>query len=374
VYSTGVVVRADEELADGDETECESEEPARTKTCPTLAVGASCDDNDDETSFDTCASLEANSCAGKVQLAAAVTLPVDTTLIKADVLEELTADDVDTDTLNASPLATPIKSSLATALSVDTADITLTKLSTSERRRRLQAGLSVDYVVALPAAEAGAAQTASATMQVPDVVVPATATVAGAEITIAQADIVSQPLKSYAYVKTSLCPASPVCSNVCGTEAVNMNDAYTCEEDGAAVDTASCEPVLGTVPSTQTECCPAADEDFCEQSDEAITEPPCPPDYATNPDLTKSEKLECGLAELDEKTDGNAVLFVAVGLVIGVALLCLVYRLCCGDSDDDSGDTDVEKGEGGKDDERIANLEQRLAVVRDGIKGAGEGP
>lgn len=324
---------------------------------------------------DMCASEAAGSCAGEVQLAAAVTLPIDTDLIAADVLAALTGDDVDTDTLNDSPFAAPIKSSLAGALGVDVGDITITKFATTSRRlRRLQAGLSVDYVVSLPAVEAVTAKAASETMVVPDVVIPAAVTESGTAITIAQADIVAAPLRSYAYVKTSMCSASVVCSNECGTTAVTADDYYTCEEDSAAVDTAVCEAVLGAAPATETECCPAADEDYCEESDDDLADPPCPPGYATNADLSAEEKARCGYAEIVVKAKDNAAVVIVIVIVVVLALLVLAYKLCCSDSDDsDSNDSrgDVEKGAAVEaqenEEERRKKLEDRLAKVRDTI-------
>jgi len=211
-------------------------------------------------------------------------------------------------------------------------------------------------------------------MVVPDVVVPAEVTESGTAITIAEADIVAVPLRSYAFVKTSMCSASVVCSNECGTTAVTADDYYTCEEDSAAVDTAVCEAVLGAAPATQTECCPAADEDYCEVADDDIVDPPCPPDYATNADLSAEEKARCGWKKLDDKTKGYAWVVIVVVVVVVVVLLVSAYKLCCSDSDDsDSNDSrgDVEKGAvveaQENEEERRKKLEDRLAKVRDTI-------
>lgn len=320
--SEGEVSRVPEQLADGELTQCAGNEPLSTKVCATPQAGAPCDDGNDETMNDVCTSEEVGSCAGEVQLAAAVTLPIDTSLIRADILAELTSDDVDTETLNDSPVAAPIKASLAAALSVEADVITLTKLETTgNRRRRLQDdGLSVDYVVSLPPIEAAAAKTSSENMQVPDVVIPADATEAGTAVTIAQADIDAQPLQSYTYVKTAGTCEANACSasHVCGAAAVTAADVYACKEDGAVVDATLCLPVLGEEPTTQTECCPAADPLTCTQSDADII-------AAAEEEEEEEEEVVVGDIDLNEKTSAAPAVAAPLSALV-LALVCALQR------------------------------------------------
>ena len=282
VYNSGEVVRATEQLDEGSTTRCIRDRPASTKECPTLGVGASCNDGNPKTMNDVCKSEQADSCAGRVQLAASVRLPINTALIKVDVLAELQAEDITTETLNAMPLSAPIKTSLATAFNVSVDDIILTKIEvTSRRRRRLQsAGLSIEYVIALPVAEAHAAQDFSTddSFSIPDVTVPAEATADGISIVIESADILLEPLRSYAYVKSTACSSEHVCSNRCGTETVVAADVYRCEEDGTDVNMSICEALFGVAPSTQAVCCPAAEAETCEQIEGLIVNTVWPAD------------------------------------------------------------------------------------------------
>jgi hypothetical protein len=164
----------------------------------------------------------AGSCAGKVQLAAKVDLPMDNAnLVLPDA--NATPDEVD-----ASPIADAVKTALATALAVVKGDIKIKSIIKTTARRRLGAdasasalastrrrldvdGIAVDYAVELDATAAAAAKTASASMTVPDVTIPASAN-GGVALTVLSADIVPAPLVSYAWVTTKA-----TCPTACGT-------------------------------------------------------------------------------------------------------------------------------------------------------------
>lgn len=184
-----------------------------------------------ETSDDICASVSAGSCAGKVKLAAQVQLPIDTSNLV------MPGTDDTPEQINASPIAAAVKDGLAAALAgVTVPDITVNGITTvtSSGRRRLQDdvdGIAVDYVIALPPAAAATAKADSATMTVPDVVVPAEATTTGSAITVASADIVAPPLKSYAWVE-----AAATCPTECGAASSTPANTFTCAEDGVSAD------------------------------------------------------------------------------------------------------------------------------------------
>lgn len=132
--------------------------------------------------------------ASGVLLTAAVTLPL------GDIYDiNLPVAGADETTVNAMPIAGVIKTSLAAALDgVDTTDITIMGDSTTaEVGRRTwdtTGDLSIDYTIVVPQTDAMAIKTASAIMTVPDIVIPAAATVSGHAITVASADIVAEPL------------------------------------------------------------------------------------------------------------------------------------------------------------------------------------
>ena len=58
---------------------CTDAAPTATRACATLPADSPCDDGDDVTMADACATVELGSCAGVVSLAAKVGLPMDAT-------------------------------------------------------------------------------------------------------------------------------------------------------------------------------------------------------------------------------------------------------------------------------------------------------
>ena len=190
-------------------------------------------------------------------------------------------------------------------------------------------------------------------------------TTSGTPIT-APAPIV-EAFKSYAYVRTAgTCP-SAACSAACDAEELNVPDVYACQEDGASVAEASCVSAgIGAAPSSVKFCCPAADEDTCEQSAAEVTAPPAPPPIFDCADstLTNQEKLDCVKEEtgLSEAAIAGIVVGIAAGLAVAVYCIC---KFVCGGGEEEAGKApagDVEAG--GDDTERRDVLEKRLAHVR----------
>ena len=157
---------------------------------------------------------------------------------------------------------------------------------------------------------------------------------------------------------------------MCGAEEMTARDAWLCMEDGVNVAEDSCVRAgIGEAPSSETICCPAADEDTCEQSAAEVTAPPAPPPIFDCADstLTNQEKLDCVKEETGLET--GALIGIVVGIVVGLALA--VYCICkfvCGGGEEEAGKAsagDVETG--GDDTERREVLEKRLAHVRNQI-------
>jgi len=188
----------------------------------------------------------ADSCAGKVQLASVATLPLDVADLKLPT-GVTSWEDATPEQVNNSPIAVDIKAGLATALNVNAADITIKSIAaTTGRRRRLQDGIAVDYVVALPVADVAAAKTASATAA-PAVTVSAAASASDTELAEVTGTVTA--LKSYAWVETE-----PTCPTDCGQDATTPATTFACEEDGTAADDALCVVPLGTKPTGTVSC------------------------------------------------------------------------------------------------------------------------
>jgi hypothetical protein len=176
-----------------------------------------------------------------------------------------------------------------------------------------------------------------------------------------------EAFKSYAYVRTAgTCPVA-ACSAACGYEGLSVADVYACKEDGVSVAEDSCVSAgIGAAPSSETTCCPAADEDTCEQSAAEVTAPPPAPPLSGCADstLTSQEKLEC--VKDTTGLSGGAIAAIVVGIAAGLAVA--VYCICkfvCGGGEEEAGKApagDVEAG--GDDTERRDVLEKRLAHVR----------
>merc|ERR1719329_633466 len=102
-----------------------------------------------------------------VKLASAVTVPVDITALAADAIPDpLPPNPSESEIaekqaeLAANPIANAAKASLSTGLGIVEPAITITSLSVSGRRRRLQSGggIAVNYIVSLPLVEATSVQ------------------------------------------------------------------------------------------------------------------------------------------------------------------------------------------------------------------------
>eukprot|EP01052_Picozoa_sp_SAG31_P015319 SAG31_NODE_981_length_10558_cov_2.972273_10_plen_871_part_00 len=239
----GVQFTASAQLCNGDEP------PATSSPCAVLPINSTCDDGNDDTMADMCTSEQSGSCVGLVNLAAKVHLPLDTSSLNLASLENASVAEID-----ANPIAGAVKTSLAAALTeVEESDITITGISitTARRRRRLQAvnGIAVDYTIALPPATATTVKTASTSMTVPDIVVPAAATTDGVAITVASSDIVAPALKSYSWVKVAA-----TCPTACGTASSTPVDTYSCKEDGVIASDGDCTGAGHAKPSSTTSC------------------------------------------------------------------------------------------------------------------------
>jgi hypothetical protein len=161
------------------------------------------------------------------------------------------------------------------------------------------------------------------------------------------------------------------CSNACDYEGETAADIYECLESGTSVVVQACADAgIGTVPTSESTCCPAADENTCVASAADLTAPPpCPEDYASNPDLSTEEKARCGWKDFKEKSEDNAALVAVIVVVVVVAVLFLAYKCCCRESEDtDSRSRDVEKGAAAEaqenEQERRKKLKDRLAEIR----------
>jgi hypothetical protein len=236
---------------------CTGVKPTISRACETQAIGSTCDDGDEQTMGDVCASELANSCAGKVNLVAAMTydLAFDATDVAAAVDENYDVDE--------SPIAIEVKGKLATTLSASgmscaEEDITIMSI--------VAGSLVIDYVVRVPAAVATPEIKAAAVAAVAD---PTTVGlphgIMAIELSNADGDTVfasgavQEAFKSYAFVVSSACPATP-CPVLCGASALVVDDIYTCAEDGAVTNMTLCVASLGPVPASSTLCCGATDE------------------------------------------------------------------------------------------------------------------
>jgi hypothetical protein len=342
IYTTGAVLREDS-TADL----CPGDAPADEEACETLAVGTPCDDGNPATTGDECTAVaDADDvCEGDQVLVSALTFDVDV----AD-LGDLSSPNV------AASIAASLTTTLAASLG-EGIEVIILGLSAGS--------LIVDYKVVVPAATTVTEAMKSSAVDL----------IAGAAVDIesASGDTVAAPapiveaFKSYAYVRTAgTCPVA-ACSAACGYEGLSVADVYACQEDGASVAEDSCVSAgIGAAPSSETTCCPAADEATCEQSAAEVTAPPAPPPIfeCADSDLTSQEILDC----VKEETglSGSAIAGIVVGIAAGLALA--VYCICkfvCGGGEEEASKApagDVEAG--GDDGERREVLEKRLAHVR----------
>ena len=205
---------------------------------------------------DKCATEDAGSCAGVVRLAASVDLSMNNSNLVVPAAGA-TPEEID-----ASPIADAVRTALVAALAgVEANSIQVTSIITTTARRRLGTageavarpgqswsarrrldvdGIAVDYVIVLDIAAAAAVVTASASMAVPDIVIPAEATSDGVAITVASKDIVTEVLKSYAWATTK-----PACPTACGTVASAPANTVACVENGVTATDDGCLAALG---------------------------------------------------------------------------------------------------------------------------------
>ena len=358
IYSTGAVVRADEDLEVDATTECTGDEPAATQACATLAAGTPCDDSNPETTADQCTTAEAAGvCEGKQVLVSALTFDMDiATIDVSDIPVGATTEQI-TESAAGQALSTSIKASLTGSFG---SDIVVTILS-------ITAGsLVVDYKVDVPATavvdQAHKDAAASAISAAADIALPA-ATGGG---TVAASAPIVEPFKLYAYVRTAgSCPAA-TCSAACGYEGLTAADVYACQEDGVSVAAASCVGAgIGAALTTATECCPAADADTCEQSAAEVTAPP-PSIADVCGGLTGQEALDCVVEESGFPVGAIIVIILAVPVIGLVLVYCFCKSVCScifgGDDEKPAAGRDVEAG--GNADEKREVLEKRLAHVR----------
>jgi len=346
VYSNGAVARA----VAGNATSCTNARPASEKECTTLTAGTACDDANALTTGDAC--TEAGACAGKQVLKSALTYPV------AAETVALPPANASPDEVTASPIGAAIKESLEAPLRVSLGpDVVVTIL-------KIQAGsLVVDCKVEVPASVVvdAAAITAVAAA---DVDLPAAG---GDGATVPAGLPYVEPFKTYAYTRTAGCSPGSECSTACTFAGESAADVYQCLEDGSPVSAESCvDAGIGAVPTSESTCCPAADPETCEASDAEVTA--CPDNIADS-ELSTKDKARCAVAAIKEKLGAGVI--VVIIIVIVAVLLCLVYKLCCGDGDDTGSTNDVEKD--APEPESRQDLEARLAKVREQQQGTLEG-
>ena len=256
IYATGAVVHED-----SFDYWCPDDKPAEEETCEIMAASTQCDDSNADTTGDACTAGNATGvCEGKKVLVSALTfdIPID------DL--ELPAAGASPEELTASPVAVVLANWLTTSLSSSLGEgieVVILGLSAGS--------LVVDYKVKVPATttvdETAKNNAVDAIAAAPAVEIPTTSET---PITASAPEV--EPFKSYAYVRTAgLCPARG-CSQMCGAEEVTARDAWLCMEDGVDVAEDSCVSAgIGEAPSSETFCCPAADDDTCEESAEEIT-------------------------------------------------------------------------------------------------------
>jgi hypothetical protein len=227
-----------------------------SRECETQAVGTACDDGDEQTMGDVCMSELADSCAGRVNLVAALTydVAIDASDVASMVDENYAVDE--------SPIAAVLKEKLATTLSAANMSCTVQDITILS----IVAGsLVIDYVVRVPAALATPTIKAAASAAVAD---PTTVGLPHAMMTIELSNTdgdtviatgaVQEAFRSYAFVGSRACPATP-CPVLCGAPVLIVEDIYSCIEDKVPTNMSLCVASLGPVPTSSTLCCAATD-------------------------------------------------------------------------------------------------------------------
>jgi hypothetical protein len=358
VYSNGAVERAVATNATTglhDPSMCTTPEPDSEKVCPTLVDGTRCDDENILTTGDKCT---AGSCVGTQVAKSVLTYPISAN----DVV--LPGPDASPEHVTASPIGQAIKQAVELAVRASSAELAEADVTVLN----IQAGsLVVDIKVELPASavvDGDAKDAATQAIANADVQL----TTDGTTVSLGIPHV--EPLKTYAYSYSAGCSAPSDltdCSIACDFAGEFAADVYQCLEDGAPVSADACVAAgIGAVPTSESTCCPAADPTTCEQSDAEVTAPPPCPDNIADSELSTKDKARCAVAALKEKLGAGVI--VVIVIVIVAVLLCLVYKLCCGDGDDTGSTNDVEKD--APEPERRQDLEARLAKVREQQQGA----
>jgi hypothetical protein len=323
-----VVCTAADGVQAPDDSACVQIKPADIRVCAPLPEDSPCDDRNDETVDDRCGSTKAGSCAGKIALVSSVTF--DIPIFELDDTQTASSDDAGNETarpaVDSSPIARVVKPALATALTAGGMNCTeddIVVLSISAGSLVVDYRVQVPPVLATPsiraAAAAAVADPASVGLPVDTMAISVVTTDAsGNAITVTSSNTpIVEAFRSYAYVLLAgSCPAAADCSSICGTAALTAPDEYTCHEDGELIDDQEpCVSALGGVPSSSTECCPAADPDACR--------PAPPPESAPEPEPAVTVPISGGLSEADPSAADLTTVIIALAAAVGGCCLTL---------------------------------------------------
>merc|ERR1719218_118713 len=122
LYDAGNIVRTEE----SNRALCTESEPAATADYPTVAIGAVCDDGNDDTMNDVC--ITSDTCAGEVQFASQVSFSIDFAVLFVPDTAAMSAEAAVT-AVDASVVGIAVKAGLATSLGVATSAITITSIA-----------------------------------------------------------------------------------------------------------------------------------------------------------------------------------------------------------------------------------------------------
>jgi hypothetical protein len=198
--------------------------PAGTFDCPAVLEDDFCDDGDDETMDDVCTS---DGCHGKKKLSSSLTFDVSPTIPTGAALVAL-KDDIKT------AIATTLVSTMS---SVTPGDVVVNSV--------VAGSTVVDYVVAVPAAEATTESQEAAVSAL-----GSSPTLASVEIDGSAAGTATpEVFVVYSWIKTAaLCPAD------CGLAASTLPDIYACQADGSLALDVDCLLNIGGKPSSSAAC------------------------------------------------------------------------------------------------------------------------
>ncbi len=325
IYSNGAVTRTAV-----DDTTCEvmlGDAPKATMDCPALAEGTHCDDGDAATTGDACPASGA--CTGKQMLKSKLTFPINAEEVA------LPAPTATPEEITASPVGMAVSASIKSSLGATLGtDIEVTILN-------FQAGsLVFDFKVEVPATTAVDDNARSDTIAAIAAATPPDLPAADGGAVVSAGTPYVEPFKTYAYSRTAGCVAMSYCSNKCGYEGETTADIYQCLEDGASVSTDACVAAgIGTVPESESTCCPSADEETCQMSAAEIAVRSSYLEQRVRP-LTASE--EAMRHNADDK--GLLITIVASSVALG---FCAVLSCVCSITDSDDGRKllDMEEGD-----------------------------